>query len=540
MGLAASQARYLSLSARKSNCEYEGQQINQQRLNLSNQSADLFNQMLTMSVPMPPSTSDYTTIQYSWSDGNFTSVIDNYYQIGEPNEEFNYVVSSYHYENIYTGQKQRLVDPQVQATKTNHFTANPDKNYTVNTITYNNIQDTYTLNLTRNDIDITSVYKPCDQNTSKDVVEELDFIYQTDRIAATVDASHASDFVIDSTANTITYRGRTYDYIDTETASQSEVKNLKQTYGASYDSSKHYYKCSVNNQYICREDVENAAATLSGDIVIRKQDTEKYYTDGTNIIKGSAIQALTVGSTMTVQSATNNPTFSDYTSIGNCAVTSLSKEAYDSDLTIDTEIKQVIKDMEANGDSIAASRLKACFDDEGNYIEGSLYQFKMSGKIYYTTADDMDESLLSAYSEQSVANNSIDSQQSKLSYYDAVYLETKVTEVKKALMESDGKGRFSTVKFEDDSVVYTLNVETIKDEDAYNDAMNKYYYEKEQYDKQIADINAKTEVIQAQDRQLQLKLEQLGTEQTALQTEMEACQKVVSKNIENSFKTFNS
>ena len=162
----------------------------------------------------------------------------------------------------------------------------------------------------------------------------------------------------------------------------------------------------------------------------------------------------------------------------------------------------------------------------------------MAGKIYYTTADDMDESLKSAYSTQSVANNSIDSQQSKLSYYDAIYVETKVTEVKKALMETDGKGRFSTVKFEDDSVVYTLNVETIKDEDAYNDAMNKYYYQKEEYDKQIADINAKTEVIQAQDRQLQLKLEQLGTEQTALQTEMEACQKVVSKNVESSFKTF--
>ena len=77
MGMAASQARYLSLSARKTNVEYEGQQINQQRLVLSNQSADLFNQMLTMSVPMPPSSSDFTKLQYSWTDGNTASVIDN-------------------------------------------------------------------------------------------------------------------------------------------------------------------------------------------------------------------------------------------------------------------------------------------------------------------------------------------------------------------------------------------------------------------------------------------------------------------------------
>ena len=68
--------------------------------------------------------------------------------------------------------------------------------------------------------------------------------------------------------------------------------------------------------------------------------------------------------------------------------------------------------------------------------------------------------------------------------------------------------------------------------------MNKYFYEQEQYDKQISNINAKTEILQAQDRKLQLQLEQLNTEQSALQTEMEACQKVVSKNIENSFKTF--
>ena len=68
MGMAASQARYLALVARKSNCEYEGQQINQARMALSNQSANLFNQMLTLSVPVPPSTQDFTKIQYSFTD----------------------------------------------------------------------------------------------------------------------------------------------------------------------------------------------------------------------------------------------------------------------------------------------------------------------------------------------------------------------------------------------------------------------------------------------------------------------------------------
>ena len=83
-----------------------------------------------------------------------------------------------------------------------------------------------------------------------------------------------------------------------------------------------------------------------------------------------------------------------------------------------------------------------------------------------------------------------------------------------------------------------MNVETVTDEAAYNDAMNQYYYKQEQYDKEVANINAKTEILQAQDRQLELQLEQLNTEQSALQNEMEACQKVVSKNVESSFKTF--
>ena len=41
MGLAATQARYLGLTARKTNVEFEGQQINQQRTALANQTSNL-------------------------------------------------------------------------------------------------------------------------------------------------------------------------------------------------------------------------------------------------------------------------------------------------------------------------------------------------------------------------------------------------------------------------------------------------------------------------------------------------------------------
>ena len=80
MGMAASQARYLALVARKSNCEYEGQQINQARTALANQSADLFNQMLGLKVPVPPSTQEFTKNQYSFKDGTNVSTIKKVYK----------------------------------------------------------------------------------------------------------------------------------------------------------------------------------------------------------------------------------------------------------------------------------------------------------------------------------------------------------------------------------------------------------------------------------------------------------------------------
>lgn len=114
MGMAASQARYLALVARKSNCEYEGQQINQARTVLSNQSANLFNQMLGLNVPVPPSTADYTKQQYSYSDGANDYVIENWEQLANPEEDYNYVVTRYTETNVYTGSEKKLNDPQVQ------------------------------------------------------------------------------------------------------------------------------------------------------------------------------------------------------------------------------------------------------------------------------------------------------------------------------------------------------------------------------------------------------------------------------------------
>ena len=83
MGMAASQARYLSLFARKSNLEYQAQQINQERSVLSQQCTAMYNSLLAMKVPTPPSTSDYTTLTYSGIDGATKFTIGNVKPSGE-------------------------------------------------------------------------------------------------------------------------------------------------------------------------------------------------------------------------------------------------------------------------------------------------------------------------------------------------------------------------------------------------------------------------------------------------------------------------
>ncbi|MBR6164092.1 hypothetical protein IKQ26_09445 [bacterium] len=82
MGLAACQARYLSITARKTNVEYEALQINQQRTSLATRTSEIYNKLCSLDQPVQPSPVDYYKTDYSYSvtsgdeSGNYT--IDSY------------------------------------------------------------------------------------------------------------------------------------------------------------------------------------------------------------------------------------------------------------------------------------------------------------------------------------------------------------------------------------------------------------------------------------------------------------------------------
>ena len=141
MGMAASQARWLGLTARKTNVEYEGQQINQQRTALANQSANTFNELLELEVPTAPSQTDYTKVVYSYADGTQTENIESMTTLTDDPDGYNYLVTHYHYSDIYTGIENKLANPQVSIGTSGEKTSVARED-----ITYDEESETYSVN----------------------------------------------------------------------------------------------------------------------------------------------------------------------------------------------------------------------------------------------------------------------------------------------------------------------------------------------------------------------------------------------------------
>ena len=415
MGMAASQARYLGLTARKTNVEYEGQQINQARTALANQSANTFNELLALEVPTAPSTQDYTTVQYSYQDGTYGETITDMTSItDDPN--YNYLITHYHNADVYTGVQVNRSNPQVIL-----GTSAVQDSVARGDVTYDDQQDVYSIGGT--------------QLTNYDsLVEEQrnNFERICQDYTALANEDPANIFV--------------------------------------------YTDANGNMNFTTRTELENAVAGTAD------------------------------ANTYSVQSGV--PTY-----VGNCELS-----AYD-----ETDPDQ----------KLAFEKICEQFPTEGFATSDSIYTWEYQGRRYFASLEDLTASAISATDPATPTEN-----QSKLKAYYAENIETRIEQTQKAFVDFDESGRAQSIRFEDSSATYTLNTETITDENAYQDAMNQYNYDMQVYEKAIADINAKTEKIQEEDRTLELRLRQLDTEQEALQTEMEAVQKVIEKNIESTFKTF--
>ena len=586
MGMAASQARYLALVARKSNCEYEGQQINQTRLILANQSTNVFTQMLGLQVPVAPSKMDFAKVQYSYVDGSTTYTMDEWTQLSEPDSDgYNYVVT-YHYNNdVQQGAQKMKSNPQV---KFSGAVPSPTSD------SYSQIKI------------IQSALK--DIESAKETLEKAN---------ATLSDLKAKAALLSTYADLDTYNSVVSCTYDDETGEYTLIPQAKDpnNYLIYHDMSdvdkklyynietKAYYTRSEEEPYTYEinttEDVSNYVAENGTEVVytpysglVDGSGEKKYvensrdelvengaladtyspnnlYYDKTNqnVVLDSDLQSLATEehSYLPVyyyNNSTDYQTIHDMTEqidkaqnavtvakrnldiaenvynalsvpnyLGNTELTPISE--LDEDQV--AKIQQIIADMKAEG---IDTNITKCFQtgdgityNNNTYI-GGLYTYEQNGVIYYTTYYDLKES-----AENGEHVNNIDNQK-KLPVYCVQKVATSIDKTERALLETDTSGRFTSIRLESDSVKYALSVETEIDELAYDDAMNQYNYNKALYDKRISDLNAQTSLIHQQDQDLELRLKQLDTEQNALSTEIDAVSKVVKDNVEKSFKTF--
>ena len=117
MGLAASQARFLGLTARKSNVEYQGQQINQQRVALSNEIMGLYTKYNDLEPPVPPAVQDYQKAKYVLDSTYEGYEIESFSKILSGDNEGYYDVSLSWEEEIAKAYSFTAKDSVITATK---------------------------------------------------------------------------------------------------------------------------------------------------------------------------------------------------------------------------------------------------------------------------------------------------------------------------------------------------------------------------------------------------------------------------------------
>lgn len=432
MGMAASQARYLGLTARKTNVEYEGQQINQARVALANQSADAFNQYLSLQAPTPPSTEDYKSTSYVYTDGNKEYTLEDYTR-NSTNNEYPYVATISYKDFRYEASKNTKSGVQIKTNEDNTSRYDDVGNYYPYVImTSNGLKTLRKVDLQPKTIDL-------DNTVNKTVENDL------------------------NNQTTITYNATKKIWEGVTLDNNPKVD----AYGTG-EANKYLFTYDKNLDGYVSTTVTNSSGA---------QETFVKYNETTGkieLLKGYE---------------------------ANARATDVDKLAI-----------QTIKDKYGMNDSV-------------------FYAFEEGNNTMYISDSDLKAYMKLDYS----AIN-------KLNTYFASNVEYTRKENANAQITFDESGSYPAQILIDDGSLngsaYELRAVTEKDDTAYNEAMKQYEYQCMVYQQTLEEINAKTEQIQQQDKTLELKLRQLDTEQEALQTEMESVKKVIDKNIESTFKTF--
>ena len=505
MGMSASQARLLSLEARQSNLEYQGQQINQERTILSQQCTALYNSLLSMTVPTPPSTADYTYVQYTGSDGATNYSFDS--SSVKPGSNGNYKVT------LGTTEYGKCLK------KNNGYATTTEGEEKV-----------YGKFVTR------STY--VENNTS--TKNEFIGYKEGTKAPASGDYYMQKATGADFKDGDEVYIYNNYQFVatkyDSSTMAQSDSLYKKTNVGT--------YNSANGDKAIGEEIKQDVTTTQSSEKTIAKDALDKFYVYENGVVRNATendfeAQGTTPESYKLRENTTylwNNGTREDEASFKNNDKGTLisGKTAY----TLADAVSQGIinqTDYDGYKAAIENAAIKAGTNAAGKQTYGvdDFYIYKDDdGALHFALKSDVDDKSGACVTYDFVANG----EYTKNHDYDDCQLEFDPTSGRITSISypttygADGKPTaYSTVD---------LKAETKTDENAYNDAYAQYEYETYLYDQKNKEINAKTEVIQQEDKNLELKLQRLDNERTQITTEIEAVKKVINDNIEGSYKTF--
>ena len=551
MGMSASQARFLCLTARKNNVEFEGQQINQQRTTLSNESASYYSELCNMAVPVPPSIDDFTKVSYTFNDGAMTNTVTSLiYSKGENGNEAGYHVN-------YVQQWQD--DYSIVPASTSLVQVEGDK-YTIGATVLRKIGDTSingttpsanqgnTGNTGGTSGTRTPEETPEEQNNSsvKEYIDITDSATgQTTRYEVFRDSETNQPYYEKPSSALSEYEENMLMYFDTDASG-----NVTNAYIKGSDN-KYYHIDDIGQDYPISGFNEEAHTMATEDesgntylVGIENGQHIKLDDDG-NSLTGGRVDITDESQIIKVNEKANPAAGAQEAENENAGVTAQNIQETESNMSA----ADYSKDEYLS--TLSGKDLENALAVESYYLALLRDSVDKNANFYIryvkNTTTGNYEPFFYKEGELTAANTTTDRNLKSVAAY-TLGTETKTKEVlnQKCSIEQDASGRYVaiTVEIENNGKTeekkYTLNTSTTTDEDAYNDAMNLYYYKQHEYDHKIQEINSKLEIIQQQDKQLELKLKQLDTEENAISTEMDAVKKVISKNVDSSFKTFNA
>ncbi len=504
MGMSASQARYIALTARMSDTEYEAQQINQQRLTLSNKMNEIQEQAMNMDVPTPPAKQDF--------------MVDSYTGKTKSGQPLNVLVNNDGSITVIPSHNGTIVERGDKLDVTNGASVNLVKT------TMDSVAKTlekgreFTVKVPGIKEELKEVVQqPAAQNTQSDVPESGEATDANETAQTNQAAQTEPEVTYESTGRYI---------LDNEKTMEVKVKADGSLEPAEYQlpaGAKLAEGVSLANQTCKFENKEytfsqmktfakNALTQESIENVLqnyRGENGKSLSLD--DIVNDKTFFQVKQGAVIYEQVSTNPD--AKETTVNGRTVLSIddAKSLYGNDAT--------------SSFGHALSGLEHSYGDESdNWINEWSVIVDNSGKevtYSFCKTEDLNNSENGRVQTYVTTKGTYEDDPVIIPTDDIVFDET---------------GHIAEIYVDGDKIRLLYGQEV--DEVEYDLAMNKYNIEKAMYDQEQNELNKKTSIYQRQDKQLELKLTRLDSERNALNTELEAVKKVIQDAIDKGFKTF--